>query len=180
MPIVFCATLNALNQCIAQLPPATPCTTVVIEGGLPDLASMPHGAALVLEAGSPSSPSYQELIESAVSRLAKQDNVILLGPSIVAGMLSVLTEVPPSRGAQVTHHIGSLRGSQDVESLLQRHELRLLLLNGDVYAWYDPEKADLRIEGSGCAILMQKNAAAGNKPAAVEINVLTPGMRQHW
>jgi hypothetical protein len=180
MPIAFCASVNALNQCIAQLPPALSCTTVVLEGGPVDLASVSQSAAIVLEVGSPSSPSYQALIDSAVSRLAKQGKFILFGPSIVTGMPLVLTEVTSSHGAQAIHHIGSLRGSQDAEALLQRHELRLLLLDGDVYAWYEPEKADLRIEGSGCAVVMQKNAAAGNKPAAVEINVLTSGMGQHW
>lgn len=180
MPIAFCATANALDRCIAQLPPGTACVTIVIFDELPALSPAQEWATIVLEAGSTWSPSYQALIESAVSILAKQGKSMILAPSIVAGMLLALTGLTQSRGAQTTHHICSLRSSQDVGSLLQAQELRLLMLDGDVYAWYEPEQEYLSVNGSGCAVVMLKHAAAGNESAAAEVNVLAPGMEQHW
>jgi hypothetical protein len=112
--------------------------------------------------------------------LAKQDKLLILGPSIVSAMLLALPELALSPAAQGIHHVCSLRTTHHVRPLLQAVELRLLMLDGDAYAWYEPKQGYLRLNGNGYGVILAKKPIAGNSPAAVEINVLAAGMGQHW
>ena len=179
MSIAFCATAKALTQCLAQLPPTVSYTTFVCSDEPLDLAPLQPCAAVLLEAGS-SSPSYQTAVGHAVSMLSIQDKSVILAPSIIGDTVLALPALVPFPGVQVTHYICNLRTSRDVGPLLQGSELRLLMLDGDVYARYEVKQGYLSMHGAGCGVVFTKNAAAGKVPAAVEISVLTPGSGLHW
>jgi hypothetical protein len=180
MAIAFCATAQAFHQCLAQLPPAASYATYVCQGDALDFTSLQECTTVVLEATSTSSPAYHVSLEKAVSMLSNQGKCVILSPSIVANMVLALSGLAASTGVEPVHYVGSLCNSCDVAPLLQAAELRLLLLDGNVYAWYIPEQQHLRLEGAGCAVIFTKNAAAGTAPAAVKIDVLTAGSGQHW
>ena len=167
---------SAWRSC--RLPPLY--ATFVCHEETLDFTSLQEYTTVVLEATTPSSRSYHALLENAVSMLSKQDKRIILSPSIVANMVLALSWLAPSAGVQPTRSVGCLCTSQDVRQLLQAAELRLLLLDGDVYAWYTPEQQYLHLAGAGCAVIFTKNAAAGTLPAPVEIDVLTPDGGHHW
>ena len=162
MSIAVCATAEALTQCLAQLPPTVSYTTFVCRHEPLDLAPLQPCAAVLLEAGSTLSPSYQTAVGHAVSMLAIQDKSVILAPSIIGDTVLALPELAPFPGVQVTHYICSLRTSRDVGPLLQASELRLLMLDGDVYAWYKVKQGYLSLHGAGCGVVFTKNAAAGN------------------
>ena len=84
--------------------------------------------------------------------LAKQDKLVILGPSIMSAMLLALPELALSPAAQGTHHVCSLRTTHLCGPLLQAAELRLLL-DGDACAWYEPKQGYVRLNGNGCGVI---------------------------
>jgi hypothetical protein len=77
--------------------------------------------------------------------------------------------------------------------LLSHPDVRMLLLDGDVFAWYDAAKGALHIGGRGCAVLLTRKAhsaaTAGctdrqlrldSLVAAVTLDVLAPGATTSW
>jgi hypothetical protein len=180
MSIAFCATAKALTQCLAQLPPTVSYTTFVSRHEPLDLAPLQPYATVLLEAGSTSSPSYQTAVGHAVSMLSIQDKSVILAPSIIGDTVLALPALVPFPGVQVTHYICRLRNSRDAEPLLQASGLRLLMLDGDVYAWYEVKQGYLSIHGAGCGVVFTRNTAAGILPAAVEISVITSGSGLYW
>lgn len=208
MALAFCATSHALTLCRATLPPAVLCATFACTtpaAVAAELAHLPAGAIVLLERGAADTTSYQAAAALAVSMLSKQTEFVILGPSLLAdapiavenlgsgdlqpgpaGALPAQAEVGP-------RHVGCLAAAVDLAPLLSHPGVRVLLLDGDVFAWYDAAKGALHIGGKGCAVLLTRKAhlaaAAGSADsqlrldslvAAVTLDVLAPGATTSW
>jgi hypothetical protein len=184
MVLAFCATPRALALCLATLPPAVlpvtlPCAAPdAVEAGI---AQLPAGAAVLLEREAPDSLSYQAAAAYAVSMLSKQTEFVILAPSLLAPGLLALDAAGPC-------HAGCLHTAAAVTPLLASPAVRLLLLDGDAFAWYEQTVGVLRVGGQGCAVLVrgpvQAEGLAGrlapSLAAGVTLDVLGPGAATSW
>ncbi len=189
MPIVFCASRNALAACLAQLPTSTVCGSVRCDEQLPAQESLPHCSVLLLE-GSPSiSSSYHSALAAAVSTLANDGRTVVLAPDLLAAFAPLWLMLPAaahgSRDSAKPFGVQTRPISSPGELLPQWDTLlpqgmeRLLVLDGDVSAWCEPAQARLSVHGAG-SVLALTRLPGPLPPISIVVDVLVNGMSRRW